>query len=108
MLKSNTILAAIFISIALVIAISVPAFSVDSGVHWLIVDATLDARASELLNSLTELLTTRGQVPSEQIHRLEGDIVTTQEIYASLQEVGQQAQPDATLIFLYPWDGCQT
>ena len=73
----------------------------DSGVHWLIVDATPDARAHELLNSLTELLATRGKVPSEQIHRLEGDAVTTQEIYALLQEVGQQAQPDATLIFLY-------
>ncbi|RKU35071.1 hypothetical protein C6496_17405 [Candidatus Poribacteria bacterium] len=101
MLKPNTIFAAIFICIALVIAISVPAFSVDSGVHWLIVDATPDARAHELLNSLTELLTTRGQVPSEQIHRLEGDVVTTQEIYASLQEVGQQVQPDGTLIFFY-------
>ena len=101
MLKPNTIFAAIFICIALVIVISVPAFSVDSGVHWLIVDATPDARAHELLNSLTELLTTRGQVPSEQIHRLEGDVVTTQEIYALLQEVGQQVQPDGTLIFLY-------
>ncbi|MDE0423562.1 MAG: PEGA domain-containing protein [Candidatus Poribacteria bacterium] len=101
MLKPNTILAAIFISAALVIAVSVPAFSVDSGVHWLIVDATPDARAHELLNTLTELLTTRGQVPSEQIHRLAGDVVTTQEIYALLQEVGQQVQPDATLIFLF-------
>ena len=101
MLKPNTIFAAIFICIALVIVISVPAFSVDSGVHWLIVDATPDARAHELLNSLTELLTTRGQVPSEQVHRLEGDVVTTQEIYALLQEVGQQVQPDGTLIFLY-------
>ena len=101
MLKPNTILAAIFISIALVIAVSVPAFSVDAGVHWLIVDATEDARAHELLNVLTELLTTRGQVPSEQIHRLEGDVVTTQEIYALLQEVGQHVQPDGTLIFLY-------
>ncbi|MDE0553425.1 MAG: PEGA domain-containing protein [Candidatus Poribacteria bacterium] len=101
MLKPNTILAAIFVSIAFVIAVSVPAFSLDSGVHWLIVDATPDARAHELLNSLTELLTTRGQVPSEQIHRLEGDVVTTQEIYALLQEVGQHVQPEGTLIFLY-------
>lgn len=101
MLRRNTILVSIFISITLVIIVSGPVFSVDSGVHWLIVDATPDARAHELLNSLTELLTTRGKVPSEQIHRLEGDAVTTQEIYALLQEVGQQAQPDATLIFLY-------
>lgn len=101
MLKPNTIFAAIFISIALVIAVSVPVFSVDSGVHWLIVDATPEARAHELVDALTELLTTRGQVPSEHIHRLEGDVVTTQEIYALLQEVGQQVQPDGTLIFLY-------
>ena len=58
-------------------------------------------RAHGQLNALTELLTTRGKVPSEQIHRLEGDVVTTQEIYALLQEVGQQAQADATLIFFY-------
>ena len=101
MLRLNTTLASIFISIAFVIIVSGPVFSVDSGVHWLIVDATPEARAYEQLNSLTELLTTRGKVPSEQIHRLEGDVVTTQEIYALLQEVGQQAQPDATLIFLY-------
>ena len=101
MLKPNTIFATIFISTALVITLSLPAFSVDSGVHWLIVDATPEARAHELLSALTELLTTRGQVPSEQIHRLEGDVVTTQEIYALLQEVGQQVQPDGTLIFLY-------
>ncbi len=99
--KQNSILTAIFISTALVVIVSVPVFSVDSGTHWLIVDATEDARAHELLNALTELLTTRGQVPSEQIHRLEGDVVTTQEIYALLQEVGQQVQPDGTLIFLY-------
>ena len=99
--KPNTIFILISISVALVMTVSAPVFSVDSGVHWLIVDATSDARAHEQLNSLTELLTTHGKVPSEQIHRLEGDVVTTQEIYASLQEVGQQAQPDATLIFLY-------
>ena len=99
--KPNAIFILMSISVALVMTVSVPAFSVDSDVHWLIVDATPDARAHEQLNALTELLTTRGKVPSEQIHRLEGDVVTTQEIYASLQEVGQQAPADATLIFLY-------
>ena len=73
----------------------------DSDVHWLIVDATPDARAHEHLNSLTELLTSRGQVPSEQIHRLEGEGATSEEIYALLQEVGQESQSDETLIFLY-------
>lgn len=99
--KFNTIFILVSISVTLVTTIPAQVFSVDSGVHWLIVDATEDARAHEELNSFTELLITRGKVPSEQIHRLEGDVVTTQEIYASLQEVGQQVQADATLIFFY-------
>ena len=84
-----------------VILITTPAFSIDSGTYWLIIDATPDTRAQELLNSLTELLTTRGQVPSEQIYRLEGENATAEETYALLQEVGQQTQADETLIFLY-------
>ena len=101
MRKHNTILTLTFISVALLIGISVPAFSVDSGTHWLIVDATPEARAHGLLNSLTELLTTRGKVPSEQIYALEGENATAEEIYALLQDVGQQTQAHETLIFLY-------
>ena len=99
--KHKTIFTFLFISVASVILMTTPAVSVDSGTYWLIVDATPDARAHELLNSLTELLTTRGQVPSEQIYRLEGENATAEETYALLQEVGQQTQADETLIFLY-------
>ena len=99
--KYSAILTFMFISAAFVILIAMPVFSVDSGTYWLIVDATPEARAHELLNSLTELLTTRGQVPSEQIYRLEGENATAEETYALLQEVGQQTQANETLIFLY-------
>ncbi len=101
MSKHNTILTFLFISAAFVILMAVPAFSVDSDTYWLIVDVTPDARAHELLNSLTELLTTRGQVPSEQIYRLEGENATAEETYALLQEVGRQTQANQTLVFLY-------
>ena len=101
MSKQNTIFLPIFICVALVIFVSTPAFSVDSGTHWLIVDATWDARAHEQLNSLIELLTTRGKVPSEQIHRVEGDSATSEEIHARIQEVGRQTEVQDTLIFLY-------
>ena len=99
--KYNTIFNPISISILLVVIVSMPVFSIDAGTHWLIVDATPDARAHELLNSLTELLTTRGKVPVEQIHRLEGENTTGEETYALLQAVGQQLQSTETLIFLY-------
>ena len=99
--KHRPILTLIFISIALVVVITVPGFSVDSGTHWLIVDTTPEARSHELLNSLTELLTGRGMVPSEQIHHLEGDSATDEEIYALLQEIGRQTSANDTLIFLY-------
>ncbi len=99
--RYNTILVFTIIFATLVIIVSAPVFSANSDTHWLIVDATPDARAHELLNSLTELLTTRGKVPSEQIHRLEGETATAEETYALLQDVGQQTQVDETVIFLY-------
>ena len=101
MLKQSPIFTLIVISVLLVAVIAAPGFSVDSGTHWLIVDTTPEARTHELLNSLAELLTSRGEVPSEQIHRLEGDSATAEETYAVLQEVGQQTQVNDTLIFLY-------
>ena len=97
----NIIFTRICIVLTLVMIVSAPAFPVDSGTHWLIVDATPTARAHEQLNSLIELLTTRGKVPSEQIHRLEGDNATAEEIHAVLQEVGNQIKVQDTLVFLY-------
>ncbi|MYH82130.1 PEGA domain-containing protein [Candidatus Poribacteria bacterium] len=83
------------------VIVTIPAFSVDSGTYWLLVDATPDARAHEPLNSLTELLTSRGKVPSEQIHHVEGENATTEEIHALLQEIGRQMQAQDTLVFLF-------
>lgn len=101
MSQRNSIFPLIFTCVVLVIGALAPAFPADSGTHWLIVDATPEARAHEQVNTLTELLTTRGQVPSEQIHRIEGDSVTPDEIHAMLQEVGRQTGIQDTLIFLY-------
>ncbi|MCY3743711.1 MAG: PEGA domain-containing protein [Candidatus Poribacteria bacterium] len=99
--KVNTVFTSIFICIVLASIVAVSAFSIDSGTYWLLVDATPEAMAHERMNSLTELLTTRGKVPSEQIYHIEGDSATSDEIYALLQEIGQQTQPQDTLIFLY-------
>ena len=101
MSKMNTVFTPIFIYIVLAFTLSVPAFSVDSGTYWLLVDTTPEARAHELLNSLTELLTSRGKVPSEQIYRVEGENATTEEIHALLQEIGRQTQAQDTLVFLF-------
>lgn len=76
---------------------SVRAALVDAETHWLIVDATPDARAHASLNALTELLVNRGKVPSEQIHRLEGERAISAEIQTHLTELQRQG----TLIFLY-------
>ena len=101
MSKMNTVFTPIFIYIVLAFTLSVPAFSVDSGTYWLLVDTTPEARAHELLNSLTELLTSRGKVPSEQIYRVEGENATTEEIHALLQDIGRQTQAQDTLVFLF-------
>lgn len=98
--QRSSIFTSILICMICVI-VTIPAFSVDSGTYWLLVDATPDARAHEQLNSLTELLTSRGKVPSEQIHHVEGENVTTAEIHARLQEIGRQTQTQDTLVFLY-------
>ena len=101
MSKMNTVFTPIFIYIVLTFTLSVPAFSVDSGTYWLLVDTTPEARAHAQLNSLTELLTSRGKVPSEQIYRVEGENATTEEIHALLQEIGRQTQAKDTLVFLF-------
>ena len=101
MSKVNTVFTPIFMCIVLVFVVSAPAVSVDSGTYWLLVDATPEARADEHLNSLTELLTSRGKVPSEHIYHVEGENATTEEIHALLQEIGRQTQAQDTLIFLF-------
>ena len=101
MSKVNTVFIPIFICIVLVFVVLVPAFSSDSGTYWLLVDATPDAVAHERMNSLAELLTTRGKVPSDQIYHIEGESATSDEVYALLEEIGRQTQPKDTLIFLY-------
>ena len=101
MSQQRILLIRIFIGIAFAIFVSPPVLLADSGTHWLFVDATPEARAHEPINSLIELLTTRGNVPSEQIHRVEGDTATSKEIHAILQEIGRQTEVQDTLIFLY-------
>ena len=101
MSKQNILLISILICVAFAVFVSTPVLSADSGTHWLIVDATPEARAHELVNPLVELLTTRGKVPSEQIHHVEGDTATSEEIHAMLQEIGRQTAVQDTLIFLY-------
>ena len=97
----NSIFTSIFIGIVSIVIASPPAFSDDTGTYWLLVDATPDARAHELLNSLTELLTSRGQVPAAQIYHIEGEHATSQEVQAHLQEIRGQTQAQDTLIFVY-------
>lgn len=101
MSKKNTIFISTFIFVAFVTFMSTPAFPVDFGTHWLIVDATPEALAHEELNTLVALLTTRGKVPSEHIHRIEGDSATSGEIQAMIQDVGRQTKAQDTLVFLY-------
>ena len=98
--QRSSIFTSILICIIFVI-VTTPAFSVDSGTYWLLVDATPEARADAQLNSLTELLTSRGKVPSEQIYHVEGENATTEEIHALLQEIGRQMQTQDTLVFLF-------
>ena len=99
--KGNRVFTTTLTCIVFFVFVSTPAFSVDSGTYWMLVDATLDAQAREGLNSLAELLTTRGKVPSAQIYRVEGENATGAEIRSQLQEIGRQADTEDTLIFLY-------
>ena len=101
MSKQRILFIRIFICVAFAIFASLPVLSANSGTHWLFVDATPESRVHESVNSLIELLTTRGNVPSEQIHRVEGDTATSEEIHAMLQEIGRQTEVQDTLIFLY-------
>ena len=85
MSRQKIIFIPISICVALAIFVSTPGLSAGSNTYWLIVDATPEARAHEVVNTLIELLTTRGKVPSEQIHHVEGDSATSEDdpCYAS-------------------------
>ena len=101
MSRQKIIFIPISICVALAIFVSTPGLSAGSNTYWLIVDATPEARAHEVVNTLIELLTTRGKIPSAQIHHVEGDSATSEEIHAMLQEIGRQATVQDTLFFLY-------
>lgn len=101
MLQRNYIFTSILVCMMMCVIVTPPAFSVDSGTYWLLVDAMPDGRADAQLNSLTEVLTSQGKVPSEQIYRLQGENATTEEIHALLQEIGRQTQAQDTLVFLF-------
>lgn len=101
MRKLNIILTVIVFFGLYVVVPTSPAILVDSGTHWLIVDATPEARAHELLNILTKLLVARGKVPADQIHRIEGASATGTEIHVMLKEIGSKLEEQETLIFLY-------
>ena len=101
MSKQKIIFILISICVVLAIFVSTPGLSAGSNTYWLIVDTTPEARAHEVVNTLIELLTTRGKVPSEQIHHVEGDTATSEEIHAMIQEIGRQTTVQDTLFFLY-------
>jgi hypothetical protein len=73
----------------------------DAGTHWLMVDATSDADAHALLNTLGDLLTKKGKVSEEHIHRLEGEEATHDGIRSTLVEIGNNPDKKQTVIFLF-------
>ena len=72
MLKHKIIFVTLFSCFLAVNISTVLAMPVDSGTHWLIVDATPDAQADPLLTRLSEVLVERGKVPRTQIHHRQG------------------------------------
>lgn len=73
----------------------------DSGTYWLLVDATSDARTKRMLNTLTSQLVGKGKVSKDNIHRIEGEIATNEEIHAALNEIGNNTTKIETLVFLF-------
>lgn len=73
----------------------------DSETYWLLVDTTTDARAKGMLNTLTGQLIGKGKVSKNNIHRVEGEIATNEEIHATLNEIGNKTTKIETVVFLY-------
>lgn len=74
---------------------------IDSGTFWLLVDATPDARTKRMLNTLTGQLVEKGKVSKNNIHRVEGEIATNEEIHAALTEIGNRTTTIETVVFLF-------
>ena len=93
------------ISILLLLLTLIPIYSsaepIDTGTYWFLVDATPEGRARKLFNSLTSLLTQQGKVPRNNIHRIEGETATNDEIQLMLNELGSRSAKKQTVIFLF-------
>lgn len=101
MLRHKIIFVTLFSCFLAVNISTVLAMPVDSGTHWLIVDATPDAQADPLLTRLSEVLVERGKVPRAQIHHLKGEQATREEIHAVFTDIRNASVEKQSVIFLY-------
>ena len=89
------------IGVSLITVSSLYARIVDATTWWLIVSPEVDTRSRSNLDSLVNLLTERGKVPSNHIRRIEGSECTREGIKVVLDELGSRMRQGDHLIFYY-------
>ncbi len=92
---------AIILFVPFLIIGAISAEPIDLGTYWFMVDATPDADAHALFNTLGKLLTEKGKVSQEHIHTLARDQATKDEIQISLADIRHAREKIETFIFLY-------
>ncbi len=93
---------AVFISALLLIAVfPIRAQRVDATAQWLIVAPNVDAHSRKTLDSLVNLLTNRGKIPSGQIHRIEGDKCSRDGIEAAIRNLASRTKQGERFIFYF-------
>ena len=93
---------AVLITTFLLIAVfPIQAQRVDATAQWLIVAPNVDAHSRKVLDSLVNLLTNRGKIPSGQIYRIEGDKCNRDGIEAAIRNLASRTKQGEQLILYF-------
>ena len=101
MSKHKIIVIILFICLPFLCFWKVSAEPVDTETFWLMVDTTPNAEANKLFKKLNDLITKTGKVSQQNIHMLEGNKATKDEIENTLIEAVNRSDNIETIIFLF-------
>lgn len=97
-----TLTSAVSITILLLVAVfPIQAQRVDATVQWLIVAPNVDAHSRKTLDSLVNVLTNRGKIPSLQINRIEGDKCSRDGIEAAIRNLASRTKQGERFILYF-------
>ena len=101
MMKRAFVFIVIFSGLMLIGVVPIRAQPVDTAAWWLLADVNPDTRSQADFDALTELLIDRGNVPSDQIRRIEGEGGTHKSLHNAIRNLARRMKRGDRLIFFF-------